>query len=218
MLGGPTGSALVSGASANTLAMSMAANGTLNFTVNSQAVTLSSGAIAGKAQALVELSNARTSLDGIAASIASTINTAQASGVDLQGNAGQPLFSGTDAASLKMVASGGSAIATAPAGAAANSRDVSNLTAMRSAFDGADPAGQMDTLLFTVSSAVAGRTVTRDALDTIASSAKVSLQSQAGVNLDDEAVNLMRYQQAYQASARVMQVASDLFDSILGIR
>ncbi|MFT4057491.1 MAG: flagellar hook-associated protein FlgK [Novosphingobium sp.] len=218
MLGGPTGSALVSGASANTLAMSTAANGTLNFTVNSQAVTLSSGAIAGKAQALVELSNARTSLDGIAASIASTINTAQANGVDLQGNAGQPLFSGTDAASLKMVASGGSAIATAPAGAAANSRDVSNLTAMRSAFDGADPAGQMDTLLFTVSSAVAGRTVTRDALDTIASSAKVSLQSQAGVNLDDEAVNLMRYQQAYQASARVMQVASDLFDSILGIR
>ncbi|MEE4451851.1 flagellar hook-associated protein FlgK [Novosphingobium resinovorum] len=218
MLGGPTGSALVSGASANTLAMSTAANGTLNFTVNSQAVTLSSGAIAGKAQALVELSNARTALDGIAASIASTINTAQASGVDLQGNAGQPLFSGNGAASLKMVASGGSAIATAPAGAAANSRDVANLTAMRSAFDGADPAGQMDTLLFTVSSAVAGRTVTRDALDTIASSAKVSLQSQAGVNLDDEAVNLMRYQQAYQASARVMQVASDLFDSILGIR
>lgn len=222
MLGGPTGSALVSGASANTLAMSISssggANGTLNFTVNSQAVTLSSGAIAGKAQALVELSNARTALDGIAASIANTINTAQASGVDLQGNAGQPLFSGTDAASLKMVASGGSAIATAPAGAAAGSRDVSNLTAMRSAFDGADPAGQMDTLLFTVSSAVAGRTVTRDALDTIASSAKVSLQSQAGVNLDDEAVNLMRYQQAYQASARVMQVASDLFDSILGIR
>lgn len=218
MLGGPTGSALVSGATANTLAMSTSASGTLNFTVNSQAVTLSSGAIAGKAQALVELSNARTALNGIAANIAITVNAAQAGGVDLQGHAGQPLFSGTDAASLKMVASGGGAIATAPASAAANSRDVGNLTAMRAAFDAADPAGSMDTLLFTVSSAVAGRTVTRDALDTIASSAKVALQSQAGVNLDDEAVNLMRYQQAYQASARVMQVASDLFDSILGIR
>ncbi|PNU02675.1 flagellar hook-associated protein FlgK [Novosphingobium guangzhouense] len=218
MLGGPTGSALVSGAAANTLAMTTTAGGTLNFTVNSQAVTLSSGAIAGKAQALVELAGARTALDGIAASIADTINTAQASGVDLQGNAGQPIFSGNDAASLKMVATGGGAVATAPAGSAAGSRDVGNLTAMRAAFDGADPAGQMDTLLFTVSSAVAGRTVTRDALDSIASSAKVALQSQAGVNLDDEAVNLMRYQQAYQASARVMQVASDLFDSILGIR
>lgn len=218
MLGGPTGSTLVSGASANPVAMSTTATGTLAFTVNSQAVSLSSGAIAGKAQALVELANARTALDGIAATIAGTVNAAQGAGVDLQGNPGQPLFSGTDAASLRMVASGGAAVATAPAGAAANSRDVGNLVSLRAAFDSADPAGRVDTLLFTVSSAVAGRTVTRDALDSIASSARVALQSQAGVNLDDEAVNLMRYQQAYQASARVMQVASDLFDSILGIR
>jgi len=33
-----------------------------------------------------------------------------------------------------------------------------------------------------------------------------------------EAVNLIRYQQAFEASGRVMQVASDLFDTILGIR
>lgn len=218
MLGGPTGSALVSGTTANTLGMSTAANGTLAFTVNSQPVTLSSGSLAGKAQALVEVANTRTSLDGIAASIANTINGAQANGVDLQGNAGQPIFSGTTAASIKVVATGGSAIATAPAGAAANSRDAGNLTAMRGALDSANPAGAMDTLLFTVSSAVAGRTVTRDALNSIADSAKSALQSQAGVNLDDEAVNLVRFQQAYQASARVMQVASDIFDNILAIR
>ena len=46
----------------------------------------------------------------------------------------------------------------------------------------------------------------------------VSLQAQAGVDLDAEAVNLVRFQQAFQASGRVMQVASDIFDSILGIR
>ncbi|WP_232493844.1 flagellar hook-associated protein FlgK [Novosphingobium kaempferiae] len=218
MLGGPTGSALVSGASTNTLAMSTAADGTLAFTVNSQPVTLSSGAIAGKAQALIELRDARAELDDIAASVVSTINAAQASGADLQGNAGQPIFSGNTAASLKMVATGGGAIATAPAGSPANSRDAGNLSTMRSAMASANPAGAMDTLLFDVSSAVAGRKITRDALDSIASSAKVSLQSQAGVNLDDEAVNLVRFQQAYQASARVMQVASDLFDSILTLR
>ncbi|KQM14817.1 flagellar hook-associated protein FlgK [Novosphingobium sp. Leaf2] len=217
-LGGPTGATLVSGATTQALAMGTAADGTLSFTVNTQPVTLGSGAIAGKAQALVELSGARTALDGIAAQIVTTLNAAQATGVDLQGNAGQPMFSGTDAASIALVANGGGAIATAPAGAGANSRDVSNLAAMRTAFAAADPAGAMDTLLFSVSSAVAGRTVTRDALASIASSAKVSLQAQAGVNLDDEAVNLVRFQQAYQASARVMQTASDIFDSILAIR
>jgi flagellar hook-associated protein 1 FlgK len=72
--------------------------------------------------------------------------------------------------------------------------------------------------VFDISSAVAGRSVTRDALDTIASTARISLQAQAGVDLDQEAVNLLRYQQAFQASGRVMQVASDIFDTILGIR
>jgi flagellar hook-associated protein 1 FlgK len=37
----------------------------------------------------------------------------------------------------------------------------------------------------------------------------------AGVNLDEEAANLLRFQQAYQAAARVIEVANSLFDSIL---
>ena len=40
----------------------------------------------------------------------------------------------------------------------------------------------------------------------------------SGVNLDEEAANLLRYQQAYQASAKMLQIASSLFDSILAIR
>src|SRR3546814_11789751 len=85
---------------------------------------------------------------------------------------------------------------------------------MRTALSSADPAGDMNTLLFGISSAVAGRTVTRSALDSIASAAKVSLQAQAGVDLDQEAVHLVRYPQAFQASGRVMQVASDIFSTI----
>ncbi len=41
--------------------------------------------------------------------------------------------------------------------------------------------------------------------------------SVSAVNLDEEAVNLTRYQQAYQASAQVIQVSNGLFDSILAI-
>ena len=42
-------------------------------------------------------------------------------------------------------------------------------------------------------------------------------QSMSGVNLDEEAANLLRYQQAYQASAKVIQIAGTLFDELLGI-
>ena len=41
--------------------------------------------------------------------------------------------------------------------------------------------------------------------------------SVSGVNLDEEAVNLIQYQQAYQAAAKMLQISSELFDSILAI-
>ena len=63
-----------------------------------------------------------------------------------------------------------------------------------------NPAGKTDKLIFTISSAVQGRTITRDALAAIASTAKITLSAQAGVSLDNEAANLVRYQQAFQAS------------------
>jgi flagellar hook-associated protein 1 FlgK len=42
-------------------------------------------------------------------------------------------------------------------------------------------------------------------------------QSLSGVNLDEEAANLIRFQQAYQAAAKAMSVANTLFSSILAI-
>lgn len=42
-------------------------------------------------------------------------------------------------------------------------------------------------------------------------------QAVSGVNLDEEAANLLRYQQAYQASGKVMQIASTLFDTLLSL-
>ena len=40
-------------------------------------------------------------------------------------------------------------------------------------------------------------------------------QSVSGVNLDEEAAKLVQYQQAYQAAAEVIKVASTLFTSLL---
>lgn len=42
-------------------------------------------------------------------------------------------------------------------------------------------------------------------------------QSVSGVNLDEEAANLLKYQQAYQAAGKVMQIASTMFDTLLSL-
>lgn len=42
-------------------------------------------------------------------------------------------------------------------------------------------------------------------------------QAVSGVNLDEEAANLLRYQNAYQAAAKAMQIASTMFDALLNI-
>jgi flagellar hook-associated protein 1 FlgK len=49
------------------------------------------------------------------------------------------------------------------------------------------------------------------------SSAIQAQQSESGVNLDEEATNLLRYQQAYQAAGKLMQIASQLFDALLAL-
>jgi flagellar hook-associated protein 1 len=51
----------------------------------------------------------------------------------------------------------------------------------------------------------------------VLTAAESAQQSVAGVNLDEEAANLVRYQQAYQAAARYIAVANTLFDEILQI-
>lgn len=55
----------------------------------------------------------------------------------------------------------------------------------------------------------------REASQSILRQIEAQRESIAGVNLDEEAADLIRFQQAYQASARVIQVSSELFDSIL---
>jgi flagellar hook-associated protein 1 FlgK len=48
--------------------------------------------------------------------------------------------------------------------------------------------------------------------------AEQRIASISGVNLDEEAANMMRFQQAYMASSRIMQTANDTFDTILALR
>lgn len=60
--------------------------------------------------------------------------------------------------------------------------------------------------------------VAQDALTVVYDQAVQAREESSGVSLDEEAADLIRYQQAYQASAKVMQTASTLFDAILAVR
>ncbi len=64
-----------------------------------------------------------------------------------------------------------------------------------------------------VSSAQNAQTTSQSLLTAISN----QRQSISGVSLDEEMTNLIQYQQAYQASARVMSTINDTFTSLLGM-
>ena len=59
--------------------------------------------------------------------------------------------------------------------------------------------------------------LTSSAAASLVTELTTTMQSESGVNLDEEATNLLRYQQAYQAAAKSMQIAGELFDMLLTI-
>jgi len=211
------GQPLVSGAQAGVIALADNPDGSFTLSVNGTDVALASGSILGRSQANQALTDLRGELDTLAASVITTLNAAQASGSAADGSAGQPFLTGTGARDISVALTNTNQIATAAAGSPAGSRDISNLQALRDALSNGGPASEADTLLFNLSSAISARSVTRDALQTISDTAQIALTSETGVDLDQEATNLLRYQQAFQANSRVIQAAADIFDTLLGI-
>ena len=59
--------------------------------------------------------------------------------------------------------------------------------------------------------------VSAAAAETLVTQTQTAQQSLSGVNLDEEAANLIRYQQMYQACGKMIEIASKLFDSLLAI-
>jgi len=104
---------------------------------------------------------------------------------------------------------------------ASGSGDNRNLTAMAGLLDQSLIGGttsinsavnQMVTNIGIQTSQAQSGTTAQQSVLTDASNAQ---QSVSGVNLDEEAANLVQYQQAYQAAAEVINVASTLFNSLI---
>jgi flagellar hook-associated protein 1 FlgK len=60
-----------------------------------------------------------------------------------------------------------------------------------------------------------GAQITGETFSSLLEQAQADRESTAGVNLDEEAADLIRFQQAYQAAARVVTIADSLFQTVL---
>ncbi len=73
----------------------------------------------------------------------------------------------------------------------------------------------------TISASIARKSANADAASTqaqaVSTEATSRRSSYEGVNLDDELVKLTTYQQSYNASARMIQAAKDMYDTLLGM-
>jgi len=97
-------------------------------------------------------------------------------------------------------------------------RDASNLAALQTVRTTRDFEGRTTTLITANAAALAQKQQVADAQGSIRNGAIAARDAVSAVDLDNEAVELLRFQQAYQASARVIQVARETMQSILDIR
>lgn len=221
-LGGTNGAVFVAGNDSGQASFARNDEGAVQFAVTMgggtpSALTPSGGALAGFAEGAQRIAAARESLNGVAKDFTTKINEVQAQGRDLDGNAGTALFAtgGTPTdISVALTDPRGIAAASATGGA----RDASNLAALQSARTGGGFEARTTTLIAGNAAALEQRKVVADAQSAIRDGAVSSLASASGVDLDSEAVDLLRFQQAYQASSRVIQTARDTLQTILDIR
>lgn len=165
-----------------------------------------------------EIPALQTSLNQFATNFASAMNTAQAQGYDPTGAQGQTMFSvpagGVNAAAnLSVALSSQAAIATSSDASAGSSGNVSNLLAVQTQplASGQTPTSTYASFVQSLGSSSAEATATLNATNAALSQLTTQRDSESGVSVDEETTNLLRYQQAYSAAAKVVSTINQLF-------
>ena len=203
------------------------------LTLDGKPAVVSDGKLRGLLDAIDEIGAQITALDQFAQEVATRVNTLHASGTDLNGNAGGNFFE---------VPAGGAPITAANIAVAstvqANPRLVvaSPLATPTSA---ATVAGAIANLLTDTNSQVGTRTGSfnsiyasivaeagasvKSADDSLSLQQAILAQTTAqresisGVSLDEEAINLLQFQKAYEAAARFLKIADEMTQTILAL-
>ena len=216
-LGGISGPLMVSGAGgAASFGLTIAIDGRLSLslsTVGGIAVP-GSGQLAGLVQAADHLANQRAALDILATQVSSDLNTAHSAGLDANGNPGGPLFvlGGAGAASIVAVTLLPDQVAVADASSANG-----NFLALSSLRTSSGVEAGWAALVAAQSQSVSTARAEDAAAASRRDGAFAARSEVSGIDLDQEAADLLRFQQAYEGSARVIQVARDTLQSILNI-
>ena len=172
-----------------------------------------SGSLAAVNQSIPSYQNG---LNQLAQGIADSVNTALSAGVDSSGNAGAPLFSynsPADAAtSLAVTGIAPGELAAASAGAAGGNGNALALSALGTSpvLNGFSFTTFYGNLSASVGRDVASATDSQTVQTQLLAQAKAQRTSLSGVSLDEEAVRLVEFQRAYQATAKMVTVLDQL--------
>ncbi len=221
------GAALVVGNTAQALATQLSAtDGQQHIFDQGQDLTseISGGSIGGMLQARDQtITGLKQGLDQLAAGLSNSVNTQNRAGTDLNGNPGGNIFSpppaGISGAAAQMTVqiNDPSLIAASSDGSAGSN---GNATAMAGLVNQGVVNGQSpETAYTTIVSQIAGQISNATAAQTASNLNLQQLQSQrssiSGVNMDEEASNLIQFERAYQGAARVAEVVDQMTQTAL---
>jgi flagellar hook-associated protein 1 FlgK len=227
-----TGQALVLGGVAGKLAVSGGADQTFSLAFAGTSFDLDMTRAGGQLGGLTAyekdvLLPMQRNVAEMAQQIAEKINTQLAAGKTMDGNPGKPLFVYNTGSTSNMlqVASGFQTadLAFSGDGTPGDTGNLQKLTAIKN--QPITLSGLGSVLLSDADTQLVGKLAVdsqqnKGALDTFQAmreQAEADWQSTSGVNQDEEAVNLVEYQNMYQANLKVMSVANALFDATLAM-
>ena len=156
-------------------------------------------------------------LDALALELRDLVNTAHGAGVDLAGNAGGDVFSGTGAHDLAVAATlTASGLAASATGEANDGNHALTLAGLRSAA-GANGtvADQMLAVTGKVGAARASAVARADLTETMLDDVRAARGAVSGVNIDEELTLLLQYQRSYEAAARVLTAVDEMLDVLV---
>jgi len=153
------------------------------------------------------------------------VNTVQVGGFDLNGNAGTNLFNlppaggASAAASLSVAISDPSLIAASSDGTAGSNGNADAMYALGSqaVISGQSPSDYYSGIVFNVGNDTANAAAEQSASAQILQQLNDQRASVSGVSLDEEAANMVQYQDAYAASAQVVTTINDMMYALINM-
>lgn len=200
---------------ASSFAVTQNADGTLALSLDGSATAApTNGSLGGDFTSATVARERLDALDALAVDFATDVNAWHRQGYADDGSTNIDMVSvGTTAASLSVVIGGISNIAAASADGTING----NLVAISTARAASDVESQWTELVTTHGNLVSTTSSEQAAAEARDETARAAREEVSGVDLDLEAADLLRVQQAYQACARIIQAARDIVDTMLNI-